>query len=78
MNKGTLLDANGNRGKLPARIYVDDALMLALSRQHMELALIKSMFVIMGKPDTTAHQCPLAMNKWLDLVVAPKQRMLSF
>ncbi len=79
MNKGTL-EAHGNRAKLPARIHVDDALMLALSRCHMELvlaALIKAIFVIMGKPDTTVRQCPLAMDKWLELVVAPKQRMLG-
>jgi hypothetical protein len=79
MNKGTL-EAHGNRAKLPARIYVSDALMLALSRCHMELvlaALIKAIFVIMGKPDTTVRQCPLAMDKWLELVVAPKQRMLE-
>ena len=70
-----ILDAH-----LPARIYVDDALLLALSRRHMELvlaALIKAIFVIMGAPDTTVRQCPLAMDKWLDLVVAPKQRMLG-
>jgi hypothetical protein len=65
MNKGTL-DAHGNRAKLPVRIYIDDALMLALSRCHMEVvlaALIKAIFVIMGKPDTTVCQCPLAMDK---------------
>jgi len=64
---------------LPARIYVDDALLLGLLRQQMELklaALIEAIFVIMGKPDMTVRQCPLAMDKWLDLVVAPKQRML--
>jgi hypothetical protein len=79
INKGTL-EAHGNRAKLPARIYVNDALMLALSRCHMELvlaALIEAIFVIMGKPATTVHQCPLAMDKWLELVVAPKQRMLG-
>ncbi len=79
MNKGTL-EAHGNRAKLSARIYIDDALMLALSRCHMELvlaALIEAIFVIMGKPDTTVRQCPLAMDKWLELVVAPKQRMLG-
>ncbi len=62
INKETL-EAHGNRAKLPARIYVNDALMLALSRRHIELvlaALIKVTFVIMGKPDTTVHQCPLA------------------
>ena len=40
-------------------------------------ALIKAIFVIMGTPDTTVRQCPLALDKWLDLVVAPKQRMLG-
>jgi hypothetical protein len=74
MNKGTL-EAHGNRAKLSARIYVDDALMLALSRGHMEqvlAALIEAIFAIMDKPDTTVLQCPLAMDKWLELVVAPK------
>ena len=75
MNKGTL-DDQGNRAKLPARIYIDDALMLALakldSKCHMELvlaALIKAIFFITGKPDTAVCQCPLAMDKWLELVV---------
>jgi hypothetical protein len=78
MNKGTL-EAHGNRAKRPARIYIHDALMLALSRGHMEqviAALIEAIFAIIGKPDTTVCQCPLAMDKWLELVVAPKQRML--
>ena len=35
-------------------------------------ALIKAISVIMGKPDTTVRQCPLAMDKWLELVIAPK------
>ncbi len=79
MNKGTL-EAHSNRAKLPARIYVNDAFMLALSQCHMELvlaALIEAIFVIISKPDTTVRQCPLAMDKWLELVVAPKQRMLG-
>jgi hypothetical protein len=74
INTGTL-DAH-----LPARIYVHDALLLGLLRRKMDLklaALIEAIFVIMGKPDTTVRQCPLAMDKWLDLVVAPKQRMLG-
>jgi hypothetical protein len=79
MNKGTL-EAHSNRAKLPAKIYVDDALMLTLSRGHMEqvlAALIEAIFAIMGKPDTTVRQCSLAMDKWLELFVAPKQRMLG-
>jgi hypothetical protein len=38
MNKGTL-DAQGNRATLPARIYVDNALVLALLRCHMKQVL---------------------------------------
>jgi hypothetical protein len=55
MNKGTL-DAQGNRAKLQARIYVDDAFVLALSKFHMMQvlpALLEAIFVIMGKPDRT-------------------------
>ncbi len=74
INKGTM-DAC-----LPARIYVDDALLLGLSRRQMELrlaALIDAIFVTMGTPDTTVHQCPLALDKWLVLIVASRQRMLG-
>jgi hypothetical protein len=79
INKGTF-DTQGDRMKLPARIYVDDALVLALSKCHMKqvlAALIKAIFVIMGKPDTRVRQCPLALDKWAELIVAPKQRMLG-
>jgi hypothetical protein len=74
INTGTL-DAH-----LPARIYVVDALLLGLLRQQMELkfvALIEAIFVIMGTPDTTVRQCPLALDKWLELIVASRQRMLG-
>jgi hypothetical protein len=74
INTGTM-DAS-----LPARIYVDDALLLGISRRQMELrlaALIEAIFVIMGTPDTTVRQCPLALDKWLDLIVASRQRMLG-
>ncbi len=74
INKGTL-DA-----RFPARIYVNDALLLGLSRRQMELrlvALLEAIFVIMGTPDMTVCQCPLALDKWLDLIVASRQRMLG-
>jgi len=29
----------------------------------------------MGTPDTTVRQCPLALDKWLELIVASRQRM---
>ena len=40
-------------------------------------ALIEAIFVVMGEPDTTLRQCPLAMDKWLELVVGPILIMLG-
>ncbi len=79
INKGFTGTDNHPR-HLPARIYVDDALVLARSKAHMEMvlaALIEAIFVVMGRPDTTVRQCPLAMDKWAELVVGPTQTMLG-
>ena len=57
-----------------ARIFVDNALMLALCQAHMErvlAALIEAILFVMGEPDTALRQCPLAIDKWLELVVGP-------
>ncbi len=54
--------------------YIDDALLLGHSRPQilMKLALlIKANFVIIGKSDITVRQCPLAMDKWEELIVGP-------
>ncbi len=75
-----IMDDAGNRIDLPARIYVDDALMLALDADHMKMVLaatIKAIFIVMGEPDVAVRQCPLAMEKWLELVIGPKQTMLG-
>jgi hypothetical protein len=43
----------------------------------MKLAvLIEAIFVVMGKPVTTVRQCPLAMDKWEELIIGPVQTML--
>jgi hypothetical protein len=79
INTGVLHD-QGNKVPLPARIYVKDALMLATSKENMKqvlAALIEAIFVIMGAPDTSVHQCSLAMDKWGKLHVAPIQTMLG-
>jgi hypothetical protein len=75
-----IMDDAGNRIDLPARIYVDDAFMLAVHADHMKIVLaatIKAIFVVMGEPDVPVRQCPLAMDKWLELVISPKQTMLG-
>ena len=39
--------------------------------------LIKAIFALMGKPDTAFRQCPLAIDKWVDMVAGPIQTMLG-
>jgi hypothetical protein len=54
--------------------------MLALDVDHMKMvlaAMIKAIFVVMGEPDVAVRQCPLAMDKWLELVIEPKETMLG-
>jgi hypothetical protein len=65
INRGIIDDA-GNRIDLPARIYGDDALLLALDVDHMKMVLaatIKAIIVVMGRLDVVVRQCPLAMDK---------------
>jgi hypothetical protein len=53
-----VLDNQGIKVLLPARIYVDNGLMLAISKENMEqvlAALIKAMFVVMGIPNSLVH-----------------------
>ncbi len=72
INTGVLND-QGMKVPLPVRIYVDDALTLATSKESMEqllAALIEAIFVVMGAPDTSLCQCSLAMDKWEKLQVA--------
>ena len=78
-NQG-IINKNGTRLDLPALIYVNDALMLATDRAHIETVLataIKAIFVVRGKPNTAVKQCPLTMDKWLELVIGLKQTMLG-
>ena len=40
-------------------------------------AIIEAIFVIMGEANTLIRQCPLAMDKWIALVVGPIMLMLG-
>ena len=78
-NKG-FLDKKGAVKPCLARIFVDDSLLLSIGRSLMELvlaALIESIFVVMGKLDTVIQQCPLALDKWVEMVAGPIQTMLG-
>ncbi len=75
-----VLNNQGTKVPLPARIYVDNALTLATSKESMEqvlASLIKAIFMVIGAPDTSVRQCSLAMDKWEKLQVAPIQTMLG-
>jgi hypothetical protein len=77
-NRGIIDDA-GNQIHLPVCIYVDNALMLALDVDHIKMilaAMIEAIFVVMSESNVAVRQCPLAMDKWLELVIGPKQTML--
>jgi hypothetical protein len=50
--------------------------MLATSIEQMKMvlaAMIKAIFVVMGEPNDSVWQCPLAMDKWNELVIGPRQ-----
>ncbi len=79
INQG-IIDNAGNQTDLPAHKYDGNALMLALDIDHMKMVLAamnKAIIVVMGEPDVAVRQCPLAMEKWLELVIGPKQTMLE-
>jgi hypothetical protein len=53
---------------------------LALDVDHMKVVLaatIKAIFVVMGEPNVAVRQCPLAMDKWLELAIESKKSMLG-
>jgi hypothetical protein len=50
--------------------------MLATSIEQMKMVLatmIEAIFTVMGKPNDSVRQCPLAMDKWTELVIGPRQ-----
>ena len=79
INKG-VFTANGVEKDLPAHIYMDNVLLLGHSKQQilMKLApLVEAIFIVIGDLDTLVRQCPLAIDKWSELIVGPVQTMLG-
>ena len=74
LNPG-VLDSLDNQIHHPAKFWVNDTLIAALGIQAMKMALvavIEAIFTVMGEPDISLRQCPLAMDKWKKLVVAKR------
>ena len=40
-------------------------------------ALIEAIFVVMGEPYTAIRQCPMALDKFVEMVAGPIQTMLG-
>jgi len=79
INRG-VLDANGNIIPMTANIYVDDILAAAALRDNMIkllAAIIEAIFLVCGTPDVAVRQCPLSLEKWLELIVGPRQIVLG-
>ena len=75
MNLG-VLDGSGKQIQYPARIWVDDKLIAAVGVFAMKMvlaAVIEAVFTVMGEPDLSLRQCPLAIDKWQNLVVVENQ-----
>ncbi len=50
--------------------------MLATSIEQMKMVLaviIEAIFTVMGEPNDSVRQCPLAVDKWTKLVIGPRQ-----
>ena len=79
LNPG-VLDSLGRQVFQPSQVWVDDAMIAAVGIFAMKMALaavIEAIFVVMGKPHTKLRQCPLAMDKWDNLIVAEHQLALD-
>jgi hypothetical protein len=79
INRG-IINENRNHLDLTTRIFGNDTLMLAVNRAPMETvlaAMTKAIFVMMEEPKVAIWQCPLAMEKLLELVIGPRQIMLG-
>jgi hypothetical protein len=75
-----IVSANGVEKKLHARIYADNALLLGHSKLQILIklaVLFYAIFVVMGKLTTTVKQCPLAIDKWEELIIGPVQMLLG-
>jgi hypothetical protein len=79
INQG-VLNADGNLQPPTGNIYVDDILSAGFLRDYilrLLAATIKAIFTICGEPQTEIRQCPLSLEKWLEMIVGPVQIVLG-
>ena len=79
LNQG-VLDNNGNVIATDGNIYVDDILSVGVSNDYVKkllAATIEAIFTVCGEPQTDIRQCPLLLEKWLEMVIGPTQTVFG-
>jgi len=75
INQG-VLDNFGNLIPPTAEIYVNDIMQAAVTREWIIkslVATIEAIFTVCGVPDIDVRQCPLSLEKWLELILGWRQ-----
>ena len=65
---------------LEAYIYVDDILASGVGKQNilrLLAAIVEAVFIVCGQSMIEVHQCPLSIEKWLELVIGTVQTILG-
>jgi hypothetical protein len=76
LNPGAL----DQHGPLEAYIYVDDILASGVGKQNilrLLAAIVEAVFIVCGQSMIKVHQCPLSIEKWLELVIGTVQTILG-
>ena len=79
LNQG-VLDNNGNVIATDGDNYVDDILSAGVSKDYVKnlfAATIEAIFTVCGEPQIDIRQCPLSLEKWLEMVIGPTQTVLG-
>jgi len=70
----------GNLIPPSAEIYVDDIMQAAVTRHWIIKSLaatIEAIFTVCGIPAIDVRQCPLSLEKWLELILGWRQIILG-
>jgi hypothetical protein len=67
-------------GPLEAYIYVDDILASGVGKQNilrLLAAIVEAVFIVCGRSMIEARQCPISIEKWLELMIGTVQTILG-
>ncbi len=75
-----ILDTFGNLIPLTAEIYIDNIMQADVTRQWITkslAAILEAIFTVCSIPDINIWQCPLSLDKWLELILGWCQIVLG-